>query len=313
TLMAQYESALAAKTNTAEADRLRRELEDQNLRLRELQERERLSEESMSREIARLRDELEREREGGRLNAQAAAQRQAELDSQQQEFESIKAERANSERRRQEADRAYQAKIAEVEQRLRASEAEADQLRQQVAQQKAQSEADAEQLRQQAAQQKAQSDAAQAELRKAKDEITRREAEERRRSEDMQKALAAIAQTRTESRGFVITLPGIFFDTGKSTLKSGAKNILMKIADQLKANAEVKVMVEGHTDSVGSEPSNAVLSLARANAVRDHLVSIGIAASRITTTGKGEATPIATNDTAAGRQQNRRVEIVITQ
>ena len=121
-------------------------------------------------------------------------------------------------------------------------------------------------------------------------------------------------RTRAEQRGLIVTLNGgILFDTGKTALKPGAKSMLSKIAKQLQTDPSLKIAVEGHTDSVGGAATNQSLSEKRANAVRDYLVSAGISGDHITADGKGEESPIATNKTAAGRQQNRRVELVITQ
>jgi outer membrane protein OmpA-like peptidoglycan-associated protein len=128
----------------------------------------------------------------------------------------------------------------------------------------------------------------------------------------MQQELARIAATRAEQRGFVVTLPGIFFDTGKADLKSGAKTTLTRIAEQLKNNSDVRISVEGHTDNTGSSEKNVTLSEKRANAVRDFLIANGVPADRIVSSGKGAADPVASNKTAAGRLQNRRVELVIT-
>ena len=109
-----------------------------------------------------------------------------------------------------------------------------------------------------------------------------------------------------------MNMQDVLFDTGKSVLKPGAKNTLTKIAEQLKGDAGLHVAVEGHTDNVGTSEKNMTLSEKRAQAVRDFLVGAGISADRITAAGKGEAEPVATNKTAAGRQQNRRVELVIS-
>ncbi len=129
----------------------------------------------------------------------------------------------------------------------------------------------------------------------------------------MQAELAKLAETRTTERGFIVTQPGLFFDSGKSVLKAGARNTLSKIADQLKINDHLTIAIEGHTDSVGTDALNQSLSEKRAEAVRSYLRSRGIPADRMTVTGMGETSPVATNDTPAGRQQNRRVEIVIAQ
>ena len=88
--------------------------------------------------------------------------------------------------------------------------------------------------------------------------------------------------------------------------------VASSIADQLRTDDTIRIAIEGHTDSVGSEESNQQLSENRSNAVRDYLVSSGLTTGHITSAGKGEADPVATNKTAAGRQQNRRVELIIT-
>ena len=101
--------------------------------------------------------------------------------------------------------------------------------------------------------------------------------------------------------------------TGKTALKPGAKATLKKIAAQVATDPSLKIAVEGHTDNVGGKDTNQALSEKRADAVKDYLVSAGIPADHVTASGKGEESPIVTNKTAAGRQQNRRVELVITQ
>jgi outer membrane protein OmpA-like peptidoglycan-associated protein len=102
----------------------------------------------------------------------------------------------------------------------------------------------------------------------------------------------------------------IFFNTGKSTFKSADVPVrLESIAKILKNYPKASFVVEGHTDSVGSEKSNQKLSEARANAVKESLISNGVAAAKISTIGAGESTPIATNSTAAGRAENRRTEV----
>lgn len=113
-------------------------------------------------------------------------------------------------------------------------------------------------------------------------------------------------------RGMVITLGDVLFRTGKAQLESGGMHNVQKLADYLKKSPKTKVMIEGHTDSVGSESSNLVLSDRRASAVKTALTDKGISSDRISTHGYGEAYPIAGNDTAAERQLNRRVEIILS-
>ncbi len=113
-------------------------------------------------------------------------------------------------------------------------------------------------------------------------------------------------------RGMVITLGDVLFRTGKAQLESGGMHNVQKLADFLKQSPKTKVMIEGHTDSVGSESSNLVLSDRRASAVKMALTDKGIGSDRISTHGYGEAYPIAGNGTTAERQLNRRVEIILS-
>ena len=102
----------------------------------------------------------------------------------------------------------------------------------------------------------------------------------------------------------------VLFDTGKATLKPGAYATIERLATVLKEDTARKVLIEGHTDSVGSDEMNQSLSERRAASVQAALFERGVEASQISTVGKGETTPVASNDNAAGRQQNRRVELV---
>ena len=113
------------------------------------------------------------------------------------------------------------------------------------------------------------------------------------------------------SKGKKMVLEGIMFDTAQATIKAESKTILTKVYESLEANPEANVIISGHTDSVGSDESNRALSLRRAQAVKDWLVAKGVSSSRIKVIGKGEAEPRATNDTADGRAQNRRIEFEV--
>jgi outer membrane protein OmpA-like peptidoglycan-associated protein len=133
---------------------------------------------------------------------------------------------------------------------------------------------------------------------------------ERARSKTLEMQLADLKAKQTD-RGMVLTLGDVLFDTGRAELKSGATRSIEQLAAFLKENSDRAVAVEGYTDSVGSDDLNQVLSERRALAVKNALVDRGITANRITSRGLGKASPVVGNDTAAGRQQNRRVEIVI--
>jgi outer membrane protein OmpA-like peptidoglycan-associated protein len=134
-------------------------------------------------------------------------------------------------------------------------------------------------------------------------------------------AQALIAQQETQlkelnakqtERGLVITLGDVLFSPGQAQLKSGSMRSIHKLVDFLKQYPQRKVLIEGYTDSTGSDSLNQKLSERRAHAVRTTLVDNGIAADRITTRGYGKAFPVADNDTPANRQMNRRVEITLS-
>jgi outer membrane protein OmpA-like peptidoglycan-associated protein len=119
-------------------------------------------------------------------------------------------------------------------------------------------------------------------------------------------------QAKQTDRGVVVTLGDVLFDTGQATLKPGADLAVNRLATFLSSNPQTKVLIEGHTDSRGSEDYNVGLSERRAHAVSTALESRGISADQIQTLGRGKAYPVASNDTPEGRQQNRRVEIVFS-
>jgi outer membrane protein OmpA-like peptidoglycan-associated protein len=128
---------------------------------------------------------------------------------------------------------------------------------------------------------------------------------------ELQREIDAL-QARPTDRGLVLTLGDVLFATGRADLKPGAANNLNQLVSFLAKYPARTIEIEGHTDSVGSDAYNVGLSQRRADAVRSHLVSQGVAAGRITTLGAGKGSPVASNDTAAGRQQNRRVEVIIS-
>ncbi|MFU8789216.1 MAG: OmpA family protein [Methylobacter sp.] len=123
--------------------------------------------------------------------------------------------------------------------------------------------------------------------------------------------LKALNAKKTE-RGMMITLGDVLFSTGKAQLKSGGVRNVYKLADFLNKYPSYKVLVEGHTDSVGNDENNQLLSERRSDAVRSVLVDSGIANNRIGTRGYGEGFPIASNNNTGGRQLNRRVEIILS-
>ena len=124
--------------------------------------------------------------------------------------------------------------------------------------------------------------------------------------------LNLILETRDSARGLIVNVSDVLFDTGRYTLRPGAREKLAKISGIILAHPGLKLEIEGHTDSVGSEEYNQQLSENRAGAVRDYLLQQGISINSLTARGLGETTPVASNETSAGRQQNRRVELVVS-
>ena len=119
-------------------------------------------------------------------------------------------------------------------------------------------------------------------------------------------------QAKQTDRGPVVTLGDVLFDTGSASLKPGADLSLDRLASYLSAHPQTKILIEGHTDNRGSDEYNDALSERRAQAVANALTSRGVSPDAIRAVGRGKSLPVASNDTAAGRQQNRRVEIVFS-
>ena len=121
-----------------------------------------------------------------------------------------------------------------------------------------------------------------------------------------------VLQTRDSARGLIVNMSDVLFATAQYTLKPEAREKLSKVAGILLAYPGLKVEVDGHTDNVGSEEYNQNLSDQRAEAVRAYLVAQGVLTGSVTAKGFGKNQPVGTNDTAEGRQINRRVELVVS-
>ncbi len=124
--------------------------------------------------------------------------------------------------------------------------------------------------------------------------------------------LNSILQTRDSARGLIVSMSDVLFDTAKYSLKPGAREKLAKVAGILLAYPGLNIEVGGYTDNVGSDAMNQTLSENRAGSVRDYLVQQGVAANSVSAKGFGETLPVASNDNSAGRQQNRRVELLVS-
>jgi outer membrane protein OmpA-like peptidoglycan-associated protein len=124
--------------------------------------------------------------------------------------------------------------------------------------------------------------------------------------------LNSILQTRDSARGLIVSMSDVLFDTGKYTLKSGAREKLAKVAGILLSYPGLNIAVGGYTDNVGGDSMNQTLSENRAGSVRDYLVQQGVATTAVSARGFGNTLPVTSNDTSAGRQQNRRVELLVS-
>jgi outer membrane protein OmpA-like peptidoglycan-associated protein len=124
--------------------------------------------------------------------------------------------------------------------------------------------------------------------------------------------LNSILQTRDSARGLIISMSDVLFDTGQYSLKPGAREKLAKVAGILLAYPGLDIAVGGYTDNVGGDEMNQKLSENRADSVRDYLVQQGVATASVSATGFGNTLPVASNDNSAGRQQNRRVELLVS-
>lgn len=139
----------------------------------------------------------------------------------------------------------------------------------------------------------------------------REAADAQARGAELEAQLRELNATKTP-RGLVVTIGDVLFETGNAQLRAGGMQDVEKLAGFLKRNPQRHVLIEGFTDSVGSESYNVALSERRADAVRRAIVDLGVGRERLRTEGYGEAHPVAGNDSSSGRQMNRRVEIVLS-
>jgi outer membrane protein OmpA-like peptidoglycan-associated protein len=248
---------------------------------------------------AEKRAALEREAKA-RADADAEVKRRQEADQARAAAETAKAEAV---RMKQEAEQASQ---DAVRQRQEAEQARAAALEQQQVAQAA-----AEQAARDRAAAVSQQRAAEAEAEKAKQAAAQAEAEKAQLRAQLLSQLNSILQTRDSARGLIVNMSDVLFDTGSYTLKPGAREKLAKISGIVLAHPGLNLQIEGHTDSVGTDEFNQQLSERRADSVRDFLAQQGVPGSAISARGFGKTQPVATNDTAEGRQRNRRVELVV--
>jgi outer membrane protein OmpA-like peptidoglycan-associated protein len=253
-------------------------------------------------------------------DAQARAQGQADDATRQKELAQSDAARAQSD--------AAQDRAARAQAESDAARAQSDSSAAQAATAKAQADAaDA-----QAATTRANSDAADSAASSAsalsaaqadadRSRLAAQQAQQAAQQADTDKAamraklseqLNSILQTRDSARGLIVSMSDVLFDTGKYSLKPGAREKLAKVAGILLAYPGLNIEVGGYTDNVGGDAMNQTLSENRAGSVRDYLVKEGVATASVSAKGFGNTLPVTTNDNSAGRQQNRRVELVVS-
>jgi outer membrane protein OmpA-like peptidoglycan-associated protein len=143
-------------------------------------------------------------------------------------------------------------------------------------------------------------------------QLSQQQAQEaQQQARDAQHQLEAMQAKQTD-RGMMLTLGNVLFDSGGATLKPGADELVSRLSQFMQSHPDIKVRIEGHTDSIGSDSYNEALSQRRAESVASALENRGVSAARIQAVGRGKFAPVAGNDTPAGRQQNRRVEIIFS-
>jgi len=270
-------------------------------------EEERLAKERQAAADRELAAKQQADAEALRRQQAESAQQQAELArSQAQQAATL----ANQERATAQADAARIRQEAETARA--AAQAETERLRLQAAQERANLEAA--RAAAEAQQRAAQTEAERARL--AADEANRMrvqsEAEKAAMKEQLRQQLNLILETRSTARGLIVNMSDVLFDTAKWTLRPATREKLARVSGILLAHPSLRIEVEGHTDSVGGDEYNQRLSEQRAASVRDYLVQNGIKMNNVTAKGFGKTRPVVSNDTSAGRQQNRRVELVVS-
>jgi len=299
--MAEDSRAIAVKRQDEEAVNAARLLSSQreanaeNGRAAAQSETDRVTREA---EAARLKAQSEAARLTGEKEAQAAASA-ADADRLKRETDARMAASAS------EADRLKR----ENDARMASAANEADRLRLENAAREAAAGTEADRL-------KRENDAQRASSQSALDDAARQRVQMEKEKAELRVTLLAqfnaILQTRDTPRGLIVNMSDVLFDTGKYSLRPAAREKLAKLAGIVSGHPGLLLAVEGHTDSVGGDEYNQELSEHRSEGVRDYLTQQGMAASSVTSKGFGKTMPVATNDTADGRQQNRRVELVIS-
>lgn len=241
-----------------------------------------------------------------KADERAAAERQAQEDRTRQAQQ--EAELAQN-RAQQAAEQTQQAQMAA--QQAQQERAAAEQSKAEALQAQQQAEAARQAAEQQQAALAAQTQSAQAAAQTAEQRAHAAEQEKEEMRQRLLAQLNQVLQTQDSARGLIVNMSDVLFDLNQSTLKPGAKVRLAKVAGIIQAYPDLKLQIEGYTDSTGGLEHNQELSERRAAAVRDFLVQQGVSINNVSAQGFGPSNPVASNSTAQGRQMNRRVDLVV--
>jgi outer membrane protein OmpA-like peptidoglycan-associated protein len=246
-------------------------------------------------------------------DAQARTQEQADEATRRKEQAESDAERARAAKAQAESD-TISAQAAKAQAESDAAKARNDAADAQAATAKAQSDMAANQASSATALSAAQADAEQSRLaaQQAQLNVQQAETDKAAMRAKLSEQLNSILQTRDSARGLIVSMSDVLFDSGKYSLKPGAREKLAKVAGILLAYPGLNIEVGGYTDNVGGDAMNQTLSENRADSVRDYLVQEGVATASVSAKGFGNTLPVASNDSSAGRQQNRRVELLVS-
>jgi outer membrane protein OmpA-like peptidoglycan-associated protein len=248
-------------------------------------------------------------------SADAQAQTQQQADDAMRQKEQAESDTAKAQAARAQADSdTVNARAAKAQAESDAARARADATDAQNATAKAKSDMADSQAASATALSAAQADADQSRLAAQQAQLAAQQADTDKAAmrAKLSEQLNSILQTRDSARGLIVSMSDVLFDTGKFSLKPGAREKLAKVAGILLAYPGLNIEVGGYTDNVGGDAMNQTLSENRADSVRNYLVQQGVSTSSVSAKGFGNTLPVASNDSSAGRQQNRRVELLVS-
>jgi outer membrane protein OmpA-like peptidoglycan-associated protein len=246
-------------------------------------------------------------------DAQAKSQEQADDATRQKEQAQYDTAEAQAAKAQAESD-AANAQAARAQAQSDATQARTDATDAQAATAKARSDMADSQASSAAALSATQADADQSRLAAQQAQLSAQQAETEKAAmrTKLSEQLNKILQTRDSARGLIVSMSDVLFDSGKYSLKPGAREKLAKVAGILLAYPGLNIEVGGYTDNVGGDSMNQTLSENRAGSVRDYLVREGVSTNSVSSRGFGNTLPVASNDNSTGRQQNRRVELLVS-